>query len=85
VQSSVQPTVSGAAQVVPRLFDDHQQGRGAVLASVGVAELESVDASGFADDLGCGQRSGTAQRHQSRGRLLDRLSDFPLHVVSRVP
>jgi hypothetical protein len=82
VQGGVELTVSDAAQSMPGFVRrPHRQRRGAVIASVGVAGLESVDAGGFADDLGCSQRSTTRQRQQSRGQLLDKLRDLLLQGV----
>ena len=46
-----------AAEPVPGLVRrPHRQRRGAVVAGVGVTGFEPVDAGGFADDLGRGQR-----------------------------
>ena len=60
VQGGVQLAVPGAAQPVPGLVRrPHRQRCGAVVAGVGVTGFESVDAGGFADDLGCGQRAAT--------------------------
>jgi hypothetical protein len=40
-----------------------------------------VDAGGFADDFGCGQRPATRQGQQSWGQLLDQLRDLFLQGI----
>ena len=83
VQGSVQLTVSAAAQPVPGFLRRlRRQGRGAVVASVGVAGLESVDAGGFADGLGCGQRSAS-RASKAGGHLLDQLRDLFLQGIDQ--
>lgn len=64
VQGGVQLAVPGAAQPVPGLVRrPDRQWRGAVIAGVGVAGLELVDAGGLADDFGRGE--GAATRYAS--------------------
>ena len=77
VQCGVELPVAGAAKSVSGLVRrPDRQGCSAVVAGVGVAGLEPIDAGGLADDLGGGKRPTARQGEEGRRQLLGELGDL---------